>query len=557
MKLQPKRLKPSKLIFISLLGSVLASASLSWAQLVVTTLADNGPGSLRQAILDANASPAADVITFVPGLAGLILLQTPLPSLNGTGDTIDGTGAAVVLDGSALAAGVGVQVSKSNVTARGLTIQNFPDSGIAVGATGGATVTGVAIDGNTLINNLRAIFVTGTGPGNSTLTVTNNTAFDNGRNGIVIFGSSGNTSDTLTVLVDNNTVKASHGSLTEDLLSGGNGIGIIAGVGSASNKTIIATVSNNTLADNESDGILVAGCGSLSGASGMNNSVDITVVNNTVKRNVDTGILITAAGSNGPTCQGNSVRFEISGNTVFDSGNVNIDVSGGAGTGHEVQGIISSNDVKDDDNNPFPIGDGLLVSGGGGSGNLVHDITISGNVVTGNDRGILINGGTNSLNAVLDGIDVVSNTVKNNGSQGILVSGGTNSRSATISDVLIDGNLSTGNGSRGIQATRGSTVSMLPPVITLAGITNNATSTNALDGILISSNVLGLGSTPVSGNQADRNGTNGISINSTGYVLSNNSASRNAAAGISAVGNIDGGGNTATRNASCNSPGCF
>ena len=159
--------------------------------------------------------------------------------------------------------------------------------------------------------------------------------------------------------------------------SGGNGIGIVAGVGLASNKRIIATVSNNTVADNESDGILVAACGSLSGASGMNNSIDITVVNNTVKRNADTGILITAAASNGPTCQGNRVSFEISGNTVFDSGNVNIDVSGGAGTGHEVQGIVSNNDVKDDDNNPFPIGDGLLVSGGGGTGNLKRMTSLS------------------------------------------------------------------------------------------------------------------------------------------------------------------------------------
>src|SRR6202011_732248 len=30
----------------------------------VTSLADSGPGSLRQAILDANASPGADVIQF-------------------------------------------------------------------------------------------------------------------------------------------------------------------------------------------------------------------------------------------------------------------------------------------------------------------------------------------------------------------------------------------------------------------------------------------------------------------------------------------------------------
>ena len=43
---------------------------------------------------------------------------------------------------------------------------------------------------------------------------------------------------------------------------------------------------------------------------------------------------------------------------------------------------------------------------------------------------------------------------------------------------------------------------------------------------------------------------NGIDINSTG----NNTASR---AGIDAVGNVTGGGNKATQNASCNTQGCF
>jgi len=55
MKKQLRRLKPGKLIFIGLLSLVLASASVSWAQIVVTTLADSGPGSLRQAIFDGNA----------------------------------------------------------------------------------------------------------------------------------------------------------------------------------------------------------------------------------------------------------------------------------------------------------------------------------------------------------------------------------------------------------------------------------------------------------------------------------------------------------------------
>ena len=197
------------------------------------------------------------------------------------------------------------------------------------------------------------------------------------------------------------------------------------------------------------------GVAARAGASGANNSVDIAITSNTVKSNLAAGIFVIAA-SYSP-CSGNTVSFEISGNTVTDNMINNINVTGGVGTGHEVQGNISNNTIKDDKPTtglPLPPGDGLNVSGGSGTGNLVHDITISGNVVTGNDRGILVNGGANSVNAVLDGIDVIGNTVKNN-KQGILISGGNLSQSAIITDVLIDGNISTDNASQGILVSGG------------------------------------------------------------------------------------------------------
>jgi len=202
-------------------------------------------------------------------------------------------------------------------------------------------------------------------------------------------------------------------------------------------------------------------------------------------------------------------------------------------------------------NIPLSPGDGLNVTGGSGTGNQVQDITISSNNASGNNRGILVNGGTNSLNAVLDGIDITGNTAKGNASQGILVSGGTNSRSAIISDVLIDGNQSTNNTNRGIHVTQGSSVSTLPPSISLAGVTNNMTSKNTGtngDGILISSSVPGSGTTPISGNTANMNDLNGIELRSTGYSVSNNTASSNGACGIILGGNTNGGGNTAKKN---------
>jgi hypothetical protein len=57
-------------------------ASADAATFKVTTAADSGPGSLRQAIVDSNASPDADEITFA-GVAGTITLESVLPALTG------------------------------------------------------------------------------------------------------------------------------------------------------------------------------------------------------------------------------------------------------------------------------------------------------------------------------------------------------------------------------------------------------------------------------------------------------------------------------------------
>ena len=61
---------------------------------LVTNLNDAGPGSLRQAILDANATVGLpDTIIFQAGLTGTITLASQLPITDGV--TITGPGAAV------------------------------------------------------------------------------------------------------------------------------------------------------------------------------------------------------------------------------------------------------------------------------------------------------------------------------------------------------------------------------------------------------------------------------------------------------------------------------
>ena len=58
----------NRIIPFASLGFLLLVSSLSAATFTVTSTANSGPGTLRQAILDANASPGTDTINFnLPG----------------------------------------------------------------------------------------------------------------------------------------------------------------------------------------------------------------------------------------------------------------------------------------------------------------------------------------------------------------------------------------------------------------------------------------------------------------------------------------------------------
>src|SRR5687768_10515621 len=91
------------------------------ATFAVTTLADSGVGSLRQAILNANGSAGSDAIRF--DVAGTINVLSALPNLSDTsgGTTIDGRTApgyssapVVVLHGPGATSGVAGLTIKSS-----------------------------------------------------------------------------------------------------------------------------------------------------------------------------------------------------------------------------------------------------------------------------------------------------------------------------------------------------------------------------------------------------------------------------------------------------------
>jgi hypothetical protein len=120
---------------------------------VVTNTNDSGPGSLRQAILNANARPGPDIITFAIGSgARTINLLSPLPPVSGV-TSIDGTtqpgfaGVPLIeLNGGGIpAAGIKLTAGASRV--RGLVINRF-NYGVAITDAGGNIVEGNYIGTN-------------------------------------------------------------------------------------------------------------------------------------------------------------------------------------------------------------------------------------------------------------------------------------------------------------------------------------------------------------------------------------------------------------------------
>lgn len=133
----------------------LSAGRVYWKEFPVTTAADSGPGSLREAILAINAAPecqnrypnwtapckaAFRIADPVPAEGWYTVRPlTPLPAMTAADGSIDGStqaaandlGPAVALDGSALTRGNGLTAStQGNFEATGLAIGGFPGDGI-------------------------------------------------------------------------------------------------------------------------------------------------------------------------------------------------------------------------------------------------------------------------------------------------------------------------------------------------------------------------------------------------------------------------------------------
>ncbi len=333
----------------------------------VTTTADGSDvtapaGSLRKAILNANATPGQDLITFnIPG-SGVrtITLSYALPVIRDS-VIIDGNtqGAHLIeLNGSNVTNADALLITASNSTIRGLVINRF--SGGAGVHIMGAGATGNRIEGNRIGTNAAG------------------TAALRNANGVVIESASNN--------VIGGTAGTTPGGACNgacNLLSGNNNGVILSG---APNNTLVGNymgtnAAGNGAVPNSEAGILLANSSrnTIGGAS--------PAARNVLSGNAQMGMEF-GLGSSGNLIQGNFIGTNSAGNAAVGNG------------GSNGEGVFLA---ADSSNNTFS---GNVISGNIGFGIIVRP-TANGNQFFGNLIGTDASG-NNPLGNRTQGIELQS-----------------------------------------------------------------------------------------------------------------------------------------------------
>jgi len=170
---------------------LLIAAGAAAGTTAITTGADSGPGSLRQAILDANSGACASPCAITYGSTGFLSVAplTPLPDITasrvGLGPGVPYQAWTLEISGSNTTSGSGLHIRGANCSVAGVIINGFPGSGIVLedanGARIGSNVLGLDRTGTRAVPNQQngVTIVHG-----SQISIDSNTIGGNAGNGI-------------------------------------------------------------------------------------------------------------------------------------------------------------------------------------------------------------------------------------------------------------------------------------------------------------------------------------------------------------------------------------
>jgi predicted outer membrane repeat protein len=137
-----------------------ADSRLPTAAITVTNTNDSGPDSLRQAILDANATPGPDTIQFaLTGCPCVITLASALPPITDTLEILGPGAGQLAIDGDD--SWRVLDIIATSVTLSDLTVQhgNVPDTGAGIRSTGALILTNVDVLSNTALTSGGGLYV--------------------------------------------------------------------------------------------------------------------------------------------------------------------------------------------------------------------------------------------------------------------------------------------------------------------------------------------------------------------------------------------------------------
>ena len=309
---------------------------------------DAGAGSLRQAVLDANANAGADTITFDPSLAGTITLTTGQIDITDT-VTITGPGAAVLeVSGNDASRIFDIATSGTDVTISGLSFVHGSSPAwngrwSDWGATGGAirvVSAGITLDQVTMSDNATTRLGGGLGTKNaSSVTVTDSTFTSNtaasGGGGLSFYGGGAVSLDRVTV--SGNTTTGVNAGTPTAYNYGGGGVRL---AGTSSTTITDSTFSSNAVVNAAGqngigggvyvgawsgpaliEGVTIESNTNNASGSGFASFGSVTIANSTITGNSNTspsgtyGAAVHLAGLWGGTTRAKVLQTTITGNT--------------------------------------------------------------------------------------------------------------------------------------------------------------------------------------------------------------------------------------------------